>query len=91
MRRFADFVRQQNYYRPEQTIGSIAETKYGSSCALGSYQGLMPYFTTGIHLATFPEKPKVKFSIKVKTYNLFTKFLNFTTGNNLGFELFHFV
>ncbi len=91
MRRFADFVRQQNYFRPEQMIGSIAETKYGSSCALGSYQGLMPYFTTGIHLATFPEKPKGKVSSKDKTYKLYRKFLKLRTGNYLGIEAIQIV
>ncbi len=91
MRRFADFVRQQNYYTPDQVIGSIAYVKYGSSCALGSYQGLMPYFTTGIHLATFPEKPKGKVSSKDKTYKLYRKFLKLRTGNYLGIEAIQLV
>jgi hypothetical protein len=91
MRKFADFVRQQNYYRPEQTIGSIAETKYGNSCALGSYQGLLHYFTTGIHLATFPEKPKGRVSSKDNTYKLYRKFLKLRTGNYLGIEAIQLV
>ncbi len=91
MRRFADFVRQQIYYRPEQTIGSIAETKYGSSCALGSYRELLSCFTTGIHLATFPEKPKGKVSSKDDAYKLYRKFLKLRTGNYLGIEAIQLV
>ncbi len=91
MRRFADFVIQQNYYRPDQVIGSIAETRYGNSCALGSYQGLLHCFKTGIHLATFPEKPKGKVSSKDKTYKLYRKFLKLRTGNYLGIEAIQLV
>ncbi len=91
MRRFADFVRQQNYYRPDQVIGSIADVKYGSSCALGSYQGLTPYFTTGIHLATFTEKPKGKVSSKADAYKLYRKFLKLRTGNYIGIEAIQIV
>ncbi len=91
MRRFVDFVRQLSYYRPDQTIGSIADTRYGSSCALGSYQGLPHYFTTGIHLATFPEKPKGKVSSKDGVYKLYRKFLKLRTGNYLGIEAIQLV
>jgi hypothetical protein len=91
MRRFADFVRQQNYYRPNQIIGSVEETRYGNSCALGSYQGLLHCFKTGIHLATFPEKPKGKVSSKDKTYKLYRKFLKLRTGNYLGIEAIQIV
>jgi hypothetical protein len=91
MRRFADFVRQQNYYRPDQLIGSIAETKYGNSCALGSYQGLLHYFITGIHLATLPEKPKGRVSSKDGVYKLYRKFLKLRTGNYLGIEAIQLV
>ncbi len=91
MRKFADFVIQQNYYRPDQVIGSIAETRYGNSCALGSYQGLLHCFKTGIHLATFPKKPKGKVSSKDKTYKLYRKFLKLRTGNYLGIEAIQLV
>jgi hypothetical protein len=91
MRRFADFVRQQNYFRPDQVIGSIADAKYGSSCALGSYQGLMSYFTTGIHLATLAEKPKGRVSSKGGVYKLYRKFLKLRTGNYLGIEAIQLV
>ncbi len=91
MRRFADFFRQQNYYRPDQIIGSIAETKYGSSCALGSYRELLSCFTTGIHLATFPEKPTGKVSSKDGAYKLYRKFLKLRTGNYLGIEAIQLV
>ncbi len=91
MRKFADFVRQQDYYRPDQVIGSIADVKYGSSCALGSYRGLGSHFTTGIHLATFTEKPKGKVSSKDNTYKLYRKFLKIRTGNYLGIEAIQLV
>ncbi len=91
MRRFADFVRQQGYYQPNQVIGSIADVRYGSSCALGSYQRLQRCFTTGIHLATFPEKPKGKVSSKDKTYKLYRKFLKLRAGNYLGIEAIQLV
>lgn len=91
MRKFADFVRQQNYYYPYQVIGSIEDARYGSSCALGSYQGLSICFRTGIHLATFTEKPKGKVSSKDGAYRLYRKFLKLRTGNYLGIEAIQLV
>jgi hypothetical protein len=91
MRRFADFVRQQNYHYPYQIIGSIEDVRYGSSCALGSYRELLSCFTTGIHLATFPEKPKGKVSSKDDAYKLYRKFLKLRTGDYLGIEAIQLV
>jgi len=91
MRKFADFVRQQNYYYTYQIISSIEDVRYGNSCALGSYRELLSCFTTGIHLATFPEKPKGKVSSKDKTYKLYRKFLKLRTGNYLGIEAIQLV
>lgn len=91
MRTFADFVRVQGYYTVPQIIGLVGDTKYGSSCALGSYWQLKPRLEGGVQLAEFPAKPSEKVATKHGAYKLFTKTVKLRNGNYLAIEALQFV
>lgn len=91
MRTFADFVRAQGYYTAPQVIGLVEDTKYGSSCALGSYSQLKPRLEGGIQLAEFPAKPSEKVATENGAYKLFTKTVKLRNGNYLAIEALQFV
>ena len=91
MRTFADFVRVQGYYTAPQIIGKVVDTKYGSSCALSSYNSLKSSIVGGIQLAEFTQKPTEKVATKNKGYQLFTKHVKLRNGNYLAIEALQFV